>query len=211
MPEAISPSAGRENTRERIVALLRQGPRTVEELARSVGLTDNGVRMHLVALEQRGTVRQNGVRRTGMAGKPATIFEIAPEAEVGFSKAYAPLLTELVTVLAARLPREQLIDLMQQTGRRLADGATLPGELEDRLRAAVDLLNDLGALATIEAGESAFTVQGIGCPLSSAVARCPETCTAVEVLLAELTGGVVTTLCHHSERPSCRFSVARSY
>jgi len=190
------------------VGLLRRAPRTVEELARAVGLTDNGVRLHLAVLERAGVVKQNGVRRTGLAGKPATIFEITPEAELGFSRAYAPLLTELATVLGERLPREQLIDVMRHTGRRLAAGVVLPGDLEARLRATIDLLNQLGALASVQAEDGRFSVQGIGCPLGTAVARCPEVCLAVEELIAELTGGAVTSLCDHGEKPACRFSVS---
>lgn len=198
---------GRESTRDRIVGLLRRGPKTVEELAGTIGLTDNGIRMHLAALEQAGTIRQSGVRRTGMAGKPATIFEMEPAAELQFSRAYAPLVSELVKVLSERLSSEDLVAIMRETGRRLAGGATLPGDFEARLRATVDLLNQLGALATVEEGQGRFHVQGIGCPLSAAVARCPEVCTAVEELLVALTGGTVEPQCQHGDRPACRFLV----
>src|SRR3712207_8581849 len=49
-----------ETTRGQIVALLRRGTRTVEELAAALGLTDNAVRAHLAALERDGLVRQAG-------------------------------------------------------------------------------------------------------------------------------------------------------
>jgi predicted ArsR family transcriptional regulator len=52
-----------ETTRGQIVGLLRRGRRTVEELARALGLTDNAVRNHLATLERDGLVRQDGVRR----------------------------------------------------------------------------------------------------------------------------------------------------
>jgi DNA-binding CsgD family transcriptional regulator len=48
------------STRGRIVTLLRCTGRTVEELARALGLTDNGVRSHLAILERDGIVRQHG-------------------------------------------------------------------------------------------------------------------------------------------------------
>ena len=41
-----------KSTRNRIVALLRRGERSVEELAESLGLTDNAVRAQLSALER---------------------------------------------------------------------------------------------------------------------------------------------------------------
>jgi predicted ArsR family transcriptional regulator len=72
-----------------MVALLRRGGRTVEELARAVGLTNNGVRAHLATLERDGIVRQGGtVRPAGGGGKPAYVYELTPEVEGLFPKAY---------------------------------------------------------------------------------------------------------------------------
>lgn len=52
------------STRGRIVTLLCHGSRPVDELARELGLTTNGVRAHLAILERDGIVRQgNTVRR----------------------------------------------------------------------------------------------------------------------------------------------------
>lgn len=43
-----------ESTRGKIVTLLRRSGCTVEDLARELGLTDNGVRAHLATLESEG-------------------------------------------------------------------------------------------------------------------------------------------------------------
>ena len=50
-----------ESTRGRIVVLLRRSGRTVEELARALGLTDNGVRAHLAVLERDGIAAAAGI------------------------------------------------------------------------------------------------------------------------------------------------------
>src|SRR4051812_43352284 len=68
-----------KTTRGRVVALLRRGERSVEELAASLGLTDNAVRAQLATLEREGVVRAAGVRRDGGVGKPATLYAVAPE------------------------------------------------------------------------------------------------------------------------------------
>src|SRR5206468_4315954 len=86
-------------------ALLRTAPRTVEELAAELGLTDNGVRQHLMVLERDMMVRQAGVRRGPGAGKPAGIYELHPEAEPLLSRAYAPVLATLLEVVADERPR----------------------------------------------------------------------------------------------------------
>jgi predicted ArsR family transcriptional regulator len=65
-------------TRGQVVVLLGRAPRTVEELATELGVTDNAVRTHLSSLERDGLVRQNGLRRSG--GKPAFVFDVTPAA-----------------------------------------------------------------------------------------------------------------------------------
>ena len=46
------------STRGRVIALLRRGPRTVNELADDLGLTDNAVRTHLSALPIEDRLRE---------------------------------------------------------------------------------------------------------------------------------------------------------
>jgi predicted ArsR family transcriptional regulator len=77
-----------ESTRGKIIMLLRRASRTVEELAQALNLTDNAVRTHLVILERGGLVRQQGVRHG--AGKPAFVYELAPETEQLFPKHTGP-------------------------------------------------------------------------------------------------------------------------
>ena len=67
--------------------LLRRSGRTVEELARALDLTDNGVRAHLAVLERDGIARQRGsVRRGSGGGKPAYVYELTSEAEELFRR-----------------------------------------------------------------------------------------------------------------------------
>ncbi len=99
------------DSRNRLVVHLRRGLRTVGELARAVGLTPNAVRQHLAVLERDGiVVRRPSQRATGALprGKPATRYEIAPDAVVSFSRAYAPVLTALLTALPSHLAEPEL-------------------------------------------------------------------------------------------------------
>src|SRR5438445_9442255 len=100
------------STRGRSMALLPRGKTTVEELAAALRVTDNAVRPQLQLLEQEGIVRANGTRPSVGAGKPATIYEIAPAAESALSSAYAPVLTALLEVLAKRMPAKELDSLL---------------------------------------------------------------------------------------------------
>ncbi len=199
----------REKTRARVIDLLRRGQRTVEELALELGLTDNAVRMHLAALEQEGVVTPAGVRRSGTAGKPAVIYQIEPEAEVGFSKVYAPVLATLVEALAERLTPAELEEVFREVGRRMAALQTAPtGNLPKRVRAISALLNQLGAVTTVEAQDGVAVLRGASCPLAVAVSRRPEVCKAVEELLAVLVGARVEQQCSYGGRPACCFQLS---
>src|SRR5262245_54398116 len=93
-----------DDTRGRIVAMLRTDTRTVEELRRALALTDNAVRPHLVGLERDGIIRQAGVRRSEGAGKPAVLYELHPDAEPMLSRAYAPVLVSLLEAMSEEMP-----------------------------------------------------------------------------------------------------------
>jgi len=198
-----------DTTRGRVAALLRCEGRTVEELAQALDLTDNAVRTHLAILERDGLVRQAGVRRSPGAGKPATIYELSPDAEGVFSRAYPPVLAALLEELVARVPADQTEALLTGVGRRLAAPLIPPATASRRarLQAAVGVLNSLGGDAALEERDGATVIRGCGCPLASAVARRPETCRAVEALLSEVVGLPVRQCCRHGDRPSCCFEV----
>jgi predicted ArsR family transcriptional regulator len=198
-----------DGTRGRIVALLRRGARTVEELARSVELTDNAVRSQLTALERDGLVRQEGVRRGTGAGKPAVLYELHPDAETLFSAAYPPVLTALLDALVEELPRERSDELLRNAGRRLAEsaGGAARGTLEERVRTAAGILTALGGDVEVVVENGVPTIRGYGCPLSAAVARRPETCRAVETLVSAVAGAPARECCDHGERPRCCFRV----
>jgi predicted ArsR family transcriptional regulator len=198
-----------ETTRGQIVALLRRGSRTVEELARAIGLTDNAVRAHLATLERDGLVRPVGVRRGPGAGKPATLYELHPEAEPLFSRAYAPVLRAMLDVIAERLPEAQVEAMMRDVGRQLAAefGRDVTGDLHARVHAAAALLGALGGEAYVEKGDDTLQLRGYGCPLSAAVTPRAEVCRAVEALLSEVIGVAVREHCDRGERPKCCFQV----
>ena len=199
-----------ESTRGKVVMLLRRGDRTVEELAQELDLTDNGVRVHLATLERDGIVRQRGSKRHGSGGgKPAYIYELTPEAEELFPKAYEPVLSQLLDVLAVQLGPQESEALLRRVGRRIAEGQTVPAdEVRGRLEAAVGVLNKLGGLAELEEHDRSFIIRGYSCPLAGVAQDHPEVCRMAETLLTELAGVPIYEHCDRGERPRCCFEVA---
>ena len=198
------------STRGRIVTLLRRDDRTVEDLARALGLTDNGVRAHLAVLERDGIVRQRGtVSRGGGGGKPAYVYELTPEAEGLFPKAYVPVLRRLLDIMVERLGPEKTEALLRAVGRRIADEQPVPADgVRGRLEVAIAVLDELGGLAELEEDDGALVIRGYSCPLTAVVPGHPEVCRLAEALLTEVAGLPVYEHCDRGERPRCCFEVA---
>lgn len=207
MPNSLLGKRFLDTTRGQIVTLLRRQSHTVEELAGALQLTDNAVRNHLAILERDGIIRQRGVRRGQGAGKPATIFELHPDAESLFSRAYEPVLTATIEVLVDELPEAQAIEVLQKVGRRLARNAAAGADVsaEDRTDAAASVLRSLGGDVTITREGTDAVLRGAGCPLATSVACRPHACHIVAALVAEVAGVAVESCCDRSERPRCCF------
>jgi predicted ArsR family transcriptional regulator len=207
-----------DSTRGQTVTLLRRSGRTVDELAKALGLTNNGVRVHLATLERDGVVRQRGSVRPGSGGgKPAYVYELTPEAEDLFPKAYEPVLRYLLDVLSEGLGPTKSETILRDVGRRIAEGCRIAegrGTADDGVRArleeAVAVLNELGGLAELEEHDEGFVIRGYGCPLAAVTPGHPEVCRMAETLIAELAGVPVHEHCDRGSKPRCCFEVPPS-
>jgi predicted ArsR family transcriptional regulator len=211
----MTTSLGRKffgSTRGRMVTLLRRGGLTVDDLAAEVGLTSNGVRAHLATLERDGLVTQQGsVRSSSGGGKPAYVYQLTPEAEALFPKAYEPVLGRLLDVLSEGPGPEKSEALLREVGRRIAEGRKVPdGGVRARLEQAVATLSELGGLAELEEHDGGFLIRGYSCPLSAMTPDHPEVCRMAETLISELAGAPVREHCDREIEPRCCFEVTPS-
>jgi predicted ArsR family transcriptional regulator len=195
-------------TRGQIVAELRRGSRTVEDLRKILGITDNAVRAHLAALERDGIVHQTATRPSGR--RPAVLYELTTAAERSFSQAYLPVLTRLVDSLSERMSTDDLEILLRDVGERLArEQPALTGSLRERADGAARVLTTLGGVAEVEQSEDELVIRGFSCPLAEAVRAHPSTCQAAQALVSELVGAEVKERCDKTDRPRCRFVISQ--
>ena len=192
------------STRGRIVALLRRSSRTVDELAQELELTDNAVRSHLATLERDGLVVQQGFRPG--ARKPAYEYQLTDEAEQLFPKPYAAILDQLLGVLAGRLGGAGVEGVLRTVGHQLSEGELAAGTVEERLAAAVALLNRLGGLAEGEIADGRLRIQGYRCPLAAVALDHPEVCQMAEALVSDIVGVPMRECCQRNGRPRCAFA-----
>ena len=194
-------------TRGQIVAELRRESRTVEDLRKTLGITDNAVRAHLAALERDGIVHQASTRPSGR--RPAVLYDLTEAAERSFSQAYLPVLTRLVDSLSERMAPDDLEILLRDVGERLAkEQPSLTGTLRERTHGADRVLTTLGGLAEVEESSDSLTIRGYSCPLADAVRAHPATCHAAQALVSELVGAEVKEACDKGDRPRCRFVIS---
>jgi predicted ArsR family transcriptional regulator len=198
-----------ESTRGQIVTLLRRTRQTVDDLAAALRLTDNAVRAHLVRLERDGLVRQRGVRRGER--RPSLVYELTPDAELLFPKAYLPAMRRLLEVVADRCSSQEFEQVVREVGQRLSEGHAAPsGTPRERLQAAAAVLSAIGGLAEVDSDlDGHLELRGLSCPLGELVPGHPEVCILAEALVTQVSGLAVHQRCERApgEPARCRFEL----
>ena len=143
-----------EGTKGRILEELMTGPRSAKELAGVLRIRESAVRTHLERLVDRGIV-QPSFHRQGV-GRPRKRFSLTPDGQEIFPRRYEMLLDALIGALEEREGEGYVSSLMVQAAQEFARKVAqkLPAfspetSKEDRLRAVVKVLNDLGQRAEL--------------------------------------------------------------
>lgn len=199
------------STRGRLLALLRREPRTVDDLALKLDLTDNAIRAHLTAMERDGLVEQRGVLRSAGRGKPAYAYGLTLEATQLFPRQYADILGAVINALDSHMTPTEKQALLRETGRRMAEDVEqgAGANQRTRLEAASAALTQLGGLAGVEEIDGTLMICGYDCPLAAVVDDHPEICQLAEAYASEVVGLPLREHCDRERAaPQCRFSPA---
>jgi predicted ArsR family transcriptional regulator len=195
-------------TRGRVISLLRTGPRTVNELAASLELTDNAVRTHLAALERDGLIEQTGVRRA--IGKPAHVYQLTGDVEALFPKSYSTILSAVLGAIREERGSAGLEEFLRRVGHDAGEQAHVENlDLPARVAVAVKLLGNLGGLGEIVEQDDAFLIRGYSCPLGAIVGSNPEACALAQEIVAGVVGTTVSECCDRSDTPRCMFRIEK--
>ena len=197
-----------DNSRRKILGLLRERDWTVRDLATRLGLTNNAIRAQLAALEREGLLRRGG-SQIGTR-KPHIVFSLTENAAHAFPNAYGLVLRQLVGVLAAKLSPQSLLAYLRELGRQLA--AEPKQEARDksprvRRRMALETLAALGGEASLRTHNGVEVIEGRSCPLAAVTGPYPLACVIAQTALAEIIGQPIRESCLHGAKPRCRFEV----
>lgn len=198
-----------QSSRGQIVALLRRGASTIDDLSTALGLSKNGIRGLLAMLERDRLVQQRGVRRG--SGKPAYMYELTPEAEGLFPKAYEDVLGLVIEEARRRHGAKDVVALLTGVGRALAEqaGKKPNGQaLDERVAGIAGVLEDLGGVIEVQPQDGGLMLIGRGCPLGAVVADHPEACQITLALVQGLLEDAkVEGCCVQGPEPHCCFRI----
>ena len=207
MSDATPPDLRLRGNRGAILGRLRRGDFTVAQLAEDVGLTRNGVRLHLARLEREGLIERVGSARG--VSKSSRLYGLSALGRLVYSRAYGILLRGLVEELVTSPHGLDAQDLFAAVARRLAAGRATPGADPDtRLLDTLELLRELGGDPAVQDAPAGPRITLEHCPLADLSAAHPEICAFGKSLVAHMLGAPVDGRCTRGDRPRCRFDVA---
>ncbi len=181
-----------QETRQRILEILKtRGQATVDELSRELGLTAVTIRHHLEVLRSQGLVSPPQARRKKGPGRPQHIYRLAETSHELFPKSYDRLAEAVLSELEAQLSPEEMEEVVEGVAKRMAALAQVAetGDLSARVDAALEFLNGLGYLASVERGEEgSYQLRVANCPYELVARRHTQPCRIDERLIARLLG-----------------------
>ncbi|HTK25589.1 MAG TPA: hypothetical protein VL327_03460 [Pyrinomonadaceae bacterium] len=196
-----------ETTRGQIVMRLRNGGRSVNDLAADLGLTDNAIRANLLTLARDHLVESAGTVKT--VRRPYVVYQLTDEARHLFPKSYDSLFNRLLEAVKVRFSPASISGLMSEVGKKIGSGAAVSADadLDERVAKTLTALEELGGAAVVERDNGKIWIKSQSCPFSDAVAEHPEVCRMAEAMVEEIVGLPVEEFCDRTNHPKCCFAI----
>jgi len=197
-----------DSTRGRMVAALKKGSRTVNDLAAELGLTDNAVRAHLLALERDGLVAPAGMVK-GFR-KPHASYQLTAEAKHIFPRSYDSILNRLIGILKQRYRQMPLATIFHDLGRDLAGDDLSRVTADERMTRALESLEEMGGAPHVINENGKTFIKSESCPFADSVIEHPEVCKIAESMVEKIVGKKVVETCDRTASPKCCFAIGDS-
>lgn len=186
-----------------LVALRKAQPLTAHELGAQFGLTANGLRRHLKALEEEGLVRYR--REIRGVGAPVFAYSLTEAGEALFPRRYAAVLTSALEALRREQGSPAVERVLEAEWSRLEQEAlplldAMP--LGERAALVAELLTAAGYMAEVAepAGEPGGVALRIhNCAVREVADRFPEACAVEARVLERLLGVPVVRGAHRRD------------
>ncbi|QQZ59249.1 transcriptional regulator [Paenibacillus sonchi] len=199
------------STRRMIMTLLKmKGPLTIGALAEELGITEMGVRRHVLQLEQEALAKTKVVRQA--MGRPLHVYSLTERAEDHFPKSYHNLALELLRELDHGSGQEAVNVLFEGRRKRMLAqyGPMMENRnLEERVAELSSIQNAGGYMAEWNQEEDgSYVMQEYNCPIRQVATQYRKACQCEQALFEELLGAKVTrTECMAEGGQSCRYAI----
>ena len=183
-----------DSTKSRVLHILRgQGGGTAQDVAGALEVSVPAVRRHLMDLEADGLL-ESQVHRPGGRGRPQHVFRVSNKGESHFPKNYAELCGDILEHIQSLYGAGAVLSVLNERNRKLLElwQPRIDGDLEQRLVALCELLNELGCDASIETDGVDWLLSQGNCPSLEVSKRFEELCHSEAALYASLLGATVT-------------------
>ena len=186
-----------ERTRESVArSILENGPSTAVELADRLGITPAGIRRHLDALIEDGTLeaREPHAALSRGRGRPSKVFLMTDAGRQKFEHSYDDLAISALRFMAVR---DQ--NFIKDFAQNRAD--ELERKIVRKLEKSKDKTKALAELLTTEGYASTIHKVGVGhemcqhhCPIAHVAAEFPDLCEAETAVFSKTLGTHVQRL-----------------
>lgn len=202
----------RISTKEKIIELLKkQNKRTVNELSKSLGITEMAVRKHLNILERDSLLTINEVRQP--MGRPLQVYSLSANADQFFPNNYENLTVEFLQDLK-ELHGEEIIEFLLEKRSTRQKHNYLPKMENLNFDAKVKKLNDIqnskGYMAEItKIDDQTYELMEYNCPIFAVANEYKSACACETQMFKEVLGTkhVKRVTCKTENGDHCRFLI----
>jgi DeoR family suf operon transcriptional repressor len=197
--EIIHPGlASLPETRRKVLQhVKKQGEAGVDDLASAIGITVQGVRQHLTALERDGLLAHRQ-QRDGL-GRPRYVYALTPAGDLLFPRNYADLTNELLKYVEDESPEllERIFDKRAQRRLREAQQRTAHLPFAQKVPTIAQILDEDGYLADFREEDGAFIITEHNCAVLSVALKYGHACgSELAFLQAAMPEADVTRIAH---------------
>ena len=157
-----------------------RGTLTAGEIAKELGITNEGARLQLLKLSEEGLI--NSTHESRGVGRPTQYFSLSEEGNAGFPDTHAELTVKLIELIKQTFgdsALQQVIAAAEAGGKaKYQNELQFSNTLEERVSQLAQIRSREGYMAEYSKEQDGFLLIENHCPICAAAQSCQGFCTA---------------------------------
>ncbi|WNR43248.1 helix-turn-helix transcriptional regulator [Paenibacillus roseipurpureus] len=167
------------STRKVILSMLKtQGPLSVQDIAKQLGITEMAVRRHIHSMEKDNLLEATLMRQA--MGRPTSVYTLAPQADELFPKKYLQLTLDLLDELLedeGQTKIERLFEGRQDKLEARYQPRMQAKDLEARVAELAQIQNENGYMVDwTDEGDDRYVLSEHNCPIAKVANTYQQAC-----------------------------------